>query len=137
MTGAPPARPAGVARHAGRLLAFAVGYLGRFLRASLLVTREIVTPGRQIAPAVLSIPLRCRTDVEVASYISLLGLTPGTFVIGTEDGRPEGADMTIAVHAMHAADPARTRSELRDLEDRMLAAWRNEPRPTSPRREDT
>ncbi|MGY1844884.1 Na+/H+ antiporter subunit E [Modestobacter sp. SYSU DS0875] len=111
-------------RHAGRLAAFAAYYTGRFLRANLQVAREIVTPGTGVTPAVLRLHLAGRTDLEVASFIALVGLTPGTLVIASTDRRSGGGGVEVAVHTMHVPDVAATRAELYQLEHRMLAAWR-------------
>ncbi|MEJ5866763.1 Na+/H+ antiporter subunit E [Pseudokineococcus sp. 5B2Z-1] len=133
--------------HAGRLVAFAGWYVGRFLAANLVVLREVLTPGSGVAPVVLELVLRCRTDVEVASYIALVGLTPGTLVVSSHDGRrrppdgpPGGAedgdedgsgdgrgDVVVAAHVMHAPDVAEALAELRELETRLLRALRAGP----------
>ncbi|WP_369055671.1 Na+/H+ antiporter subunit E [Kineococcus terrestris] len=115
------------AGQAGRLLSFAAHYAWHFLVANVVVAREIVTPGSQLAPAVLRFELRCRTDVEVASFIALVGLTPGALVVGSDDRRERGEPVVTLVHLLHAHDLDAELAELRDLETRMLAAWRRDP----------
>ncbi|MGY1839815.1 MULTISPECIES: Na+/H+ antiporter subunit E [unclassified Modestobacter] len=117
-------------RHAGRLVSFAVSYAGRFLLANFEVAREIVTPGIGVTPAVIRLELGGRTDLEVASFIALIGLTPGTMVIASHDRRAEGGTVDVAAHVMHVSDVAETRDELYRLEDRMLAAWRRSGEPS-------
>ncbi|WP_299037505.1 Na+/H+ antiporter subunit E [uncultured Pseudokineococcus sp.] len=121
-----------VLRQLGRLVAFTAWYLGRFLSSNLVVTREVVSPGTDVAPAVLDLLLRCRTDVEVASYIALVGLTPGTLVLSSDDQRERGGGARVGVHVMHAADAGQARAELRDLEARLLRALRRHPDPLPP-----
>lgn len=102
-----------------RISAFAGAYLLRFLRANYDVAREIVTPGDGLAPAIVEVPLRSRTPFEIASYMSLVSLTPGTVALALSEDRSR-----LAVHGMHAEDPDHFRADLRALEEQMLAAWR-------------
>ncbi|MGY1706446.1 Na+/H+ antiporter subunit E [Geodermatophilus sp. SYSU D00697] len=102
-----------------RISAFTGAYLLRFLRANYEVAREIVTPGDGLAPAIVEVPLRSRTPFEVASYMSLVSLTPGTVALALSEDRSR-----LAVHGMHAGDPEHFRADLRALEEQMLAAWR-------------
>jgi multicomponent Na+:H+ antiporter subunit E len=66
---------------AGRAVRFAVWFTGQFLRANVVVAREILTPGQQIAPAVVELELRCSTPLEIATMIGLVTLTPGTLAL--------------------------------------------------------
>lgn len=102
-----------------RISAFAGAYLLQFLRANYDVAREIVTPGDGLAPAIVEVPLRSRTPFEIASYMSLVSLTPGTVALALSEDRSR-----LAVHGMHAGDPDHFRADLRALEEQMLAAWR-------------
>lgn len=102
-----------------RIAVFAGHYLLRFLHANYEVAKEIVTPGRGLAPAIVEVPLRSRTAFEIASYMSLVSLTPGTVALALSEDRSR-----LAVHGMHARDPDGFRAELQTLEDEMLAAWR-------------
>ena len=102
---------------AWHVVSFIGVYLGRFLAANVRVAGQVLRPRLALAPVVVDVPLRSRTDVEVASFIALVGLTPGSLVVDRRDG-------VITVHAMHADDPDDELAALRDLEDRMLAAWR-------------
>ncbi|NEM07058.1 Na+/H+ antiporter subunit E [Geodermatophilus normandii] len=102
-----------------RVGAFAGSYLLRFLRANYEVAKEIVSPGDGLAPAIVEVPLRSRTPFEIASYLSLVSLTPGTVALALSEDRSR-----LAVHGMHAGDPDRFRADLRALEEQMLTAWR-------------
>ena len=103
-----------------RISVFTCAYLLRFLRANYQVAREIVTPGDGLAPAIVEVPLRSRTRFEIASYISLVSLSPGTVALALSEDRSR-----LAVHGMHAGDPEHFRADLRALEEQMLAAWRS------------
>lgn len=102
-----------------RIGRFAGAYLLRFLRANYDVAREIVMPGDGLAPAIVEVPVSSRTPFEIASYMSLVSLTPGTVALALSEDRSR-----LAVHGMHAGDPDHFRADLRELEEQMLAAWR-------------
>ena len=104
------------------VLSFVAVYLGRFLVANVRVAGQVLRPRLALEPVVVRYELRSRTDAEVASFIALVGLTPGSLVM-------DRTDRVITVHAMHG-DPAGERAALHDLEDRMLAAWRGPGRTT-------
>jgi multicomponent Na+:H+ antiporter subunit E len=101
------------------VLAFAGTYAVHFLRANYQVAREIVTPGDGLAPAIVTVPLRSRTRAEVAAFMSLITLSPGTMALALSEDRRH-----LTVHGMHAADRDAFRAELCDLEERLLNAWR-------------
>ncbi|WP_051515609.1 Na+/H+ antiporter subunit E [Candidatus Blastococcus massiliensis] len=115
-------------RRATAIIRFSGWYLVQFLRANYTVAKEIVTPGDGLAPAFVEVPLQVRTRFEIASYISLVTLSPGTLVIRVSEDRTR-----LVAHGMHAGDPAVFRADLLEIERRMLAAWR----PPRPPRERT
>ncbi|HSI93409.1 MAG TPA: Na+/H+ antiporter subunit E [Jiangellaceae bacterium] len=100
-----------------RLLAFAVYYVRVLVRANIVVAWEVITPGDQLAPGVVTVPLRSRGWFEITSISNLISLTPGTLTVGVRGDPP-----LLVVHGMHAADPEAFRAELLDLERRMLVA---------------
>ena len=123
-------------RHGAVFLAV---YAKEFVVANAQVVREVVTPGSAVRPAVLRVPLRSRTDAEVATFVALVGLTPGTTVLDVQrtGGAAGGADggaaggavgpaqrAELVVHAMDAPDLDAQRRALQRLEDLLLAAWR-------------
>lgn len=119
MTGQVTARLRRAARRIARAAAF-LGYFSLlFVRANLAVAWEIVTPGSGLAPAVVRLPLRSRTQLEIVSLAHLISLTPGTLAleVGTEPP-------VLLVHGMHAGDPAALVATLTSLEDRLLAVLR-------------
>lgn len=102
-----------------RLVAL-VGYFSyEFVVSNLMVLREIYRLRPRAAPALLEIPLRCRTRLEIVSLGNLVGLTPGTLTIEAVLDPP-----TLYVHGMFASDPAAFRQQLARLEDYLLGALR-------------
>ncbi len=108
-----------VVRRAGRIASFTGWFGWQFLKANAVVAREILTPGQGLAPVVVEIELRCRTQLEIASIIALITLTPGTMALVLRE-----EPTRLAVHGMHAADVEAFRAGLRELEDRLLGALR-------------
>jgi len=111
-------------RHGAVFLAV---YAKEFVVANAQVVREVVTPGSGVRPAVLRVPLRSRTDAEVATFVALVGLTPGTAVLEVQrSGAAAGGGQRVelVVHAMDAPDLDAQRRALQRLEDLLLAAWR-------------
>lgn len=104
-----------------RTVRFLGHYTRLFLLANARVAWEIITPRSGLAPAIIELPLRSQTALEVASIAHLITLTPGTLVLEVRANPP-----TLWVHTMHAADLDAFRAELTDLEGRMLSALRSE-----------
>src|SRR3546814_2517336 len=96
MTGARAPRPV-------RLALFVVVYGWHYLKANVQVAATILTGRPRLAPALVEVRLRCRTDAEVAAYMGLITLTPGTMAVSLSPDRTR-----LIVHGMHASD---TRSE--------------------------
>lgn len=119
MTAPAAVTPRRVLTRGRRVLGFVGTYVVHFLRANYAVAKEIVTPGDGLAPAIVTVPLRCRTRAEIAAYMSLITLSPGTMALALDEDRTH-----LTVHGMHAADPDAFRAELRELEERLLGAWR-------------
>lgn len=59
--------------------------------ANLRVSRDILTVTR-MSPALISVPIRSRTDTEVSLLAALITLTPGTTAI---DVSPDGRHMLV------------------------------------------
>ena len=119
MTGQVAAGLRRAARRGARTAAF-LGYFSLlFLRANLAVAWEIVTPGSGLAPAVVRLPLRSRTPLEIVSLAHLISLTPDTLVLEVDTAPP-----ALLIHGMHAGDPATFLAGLTHLEDRLLAVLR-------------
>ncbi|WP_336921428.1 Na+/H+ antiporter subunit E [Aquipuribacter sp. SD81] len=110
---------------AGRLLRFAGWFLGELTRANVQVTWDVLTPTSRLEPGVVALPLRCRTDLEVALLSGLVTLTPGTLTLAVREPAAEGGG-TMWVHGMYSPDADAFRRELDDLQRRMLRAMRLE-----------
>lgn len=112
MTGARAPRPV-------RLALFVVVYGWHYLKANVQVAATILTGRPRLAPALVEVRLRCRTDAEVAAYMGLITLTPGTMAVSLSPDRTR-----LIVHGMHASDTTAFRADLARLEAELLDAVR-------------
>ncbi|MBB3142982.1 Na+/H+ antiporter subunit E [Halomonas organivorans] len=110
---------AGHARRLPRWLAFAGFFLRQLLLANLRVAYDIVTPPWYMRPGVIAMPLRARSDFEIAFVANLISLTPGTLSLDVSDDR-----RVLYIHAMFLDDEPALRRGLAELERRALALFR-------------
>jgi len=104
---------------AGRLLGFAA-YFGRALCvANAQVVWDVVTPRSRLQPGIAAVPLRSRTDAEVALLVNLVTLTPGTLALAVTR-----EPAVLYVHGMYAGDVEAFRAQMTEMETRMLRAVR-------------
>jgi len=97
------------------------------ITGSLRVGWEILTPGSQISPAFVEVPLRCRTDFEVSMLANLISLTPGSLTVAA---RQDPA--TVWVYSMYTESHGSTLRYAHAMEDHLLRATRPEGVPPRP-----
>lgn len=102
-----------------RVAFFVVYYAYEFAYSNVQVLREVLRRRRRAAPAVVTLPLRCRTPLEVVLLANAINLTPGTLTLEIMVNPP-----TLYVHGMFATDPTAFVEQLRTTEKRLLAALR-------------
>lgn len=108
-------------RRGWRLLRFSLWFAGELTVANAQVAWDVITPRSRVEPGIVEVPLRSRTDGEIAAIANLVSLTPGTLTLAV---RREPA--TIWVHGMYAPDAADFRTRLQEMEARTLHALRLE-----------
>ena len=89
------------------------------------VARDVMTPGLDVSPAIVELPLRCETDLEISLMASSITITPGTLVLGIAAAEGERAP-TMFVHSMFDDDRRSVVAGLAELEDKILLAVRKE-----------
>jgi multicomponent Na+:H+ antiporter subunit E len=106
-----------------RIGAYAAWLAAEVVRGALVLARDVVTPGAAMSPAIVELPLRCHTDLEISLMASSVTITPGTVTIGVAaaDG---GTPPTLFVHAIYGKDADQVVGSLRDMEDRVLTMTR-------------
>jgi len=83
----------------GRLVMFIGYFLGQLLVANIRIAREILTPGLDIRPGIVAVPLDATTDAEITVLAQVITLTPGTLSMEVSPDR-----RTLYVHALHIPD---------------------------------
>lgn len=109
-----------------RWLGFGLWYAVALGRSYADLIRDSLTPGRNSTPGIVELTTRCEGDAEPTLLGVLVSLTPGTLTMGA-GRRGGGADpgaRVLWVHSMYHADADTARSELREMERRMLHAVR-------------
>jgi len=101
-----------------RLPVLAVWATGAIAVASLQVARDIIKPSAALKPGIVIVPVYLPTATQLAVWVSLINLTPGTLTIEISDDLDEAW-----VHSLYAGDPAALKQELQDLQDRVLRAF--------------
>ncbi len=108
-----------VLRRATALVGFTGFYLAEVVRANVDVARHVLARRPRMRPALVTVPVRCTSDVEVATLSALLALTPGTLPV--EIDRAAG---TLTIHVLDSPSAERTRRDVAELERRLLEVLR-------------
>ena len=106
-----------------RVAHYSLWLTGEIVKGALDVARDAVLPGVAMDPAILELPLRCSTDLEISVMASSITITPGTITVGIA-GAAGDTPPTLYVHAIYAAAPEEVRAGLRDMEDHVLRMTR-------------
>lgn len=103
-----------------KIIWFAFFFFREVIKSNLRVTYEVLTPGRNMKPGIIAIPLDAKTDLEITILANLITLTPGTLSIDVSDDRT-----ILYVHAMFIDDVAGAKQNLKHkLERRLLEVMR-------------
>ncbi|UYG04811.1 Na+/H+ antiporter subunit E [Halomonas sp. LR3S48] len=106
---------AGYAQRLPRLIRFVGFFFKELLLANLKVAFDVVTPPWYMKPGVIAMPLKARSEFEIALVANLISLTPGTLSLDVSDDR-----RVLYIHAMFLDDEAELRRNLAELERRAL-----------------
>jgi multicomponent Na+:H+ antiporter subunit E len=103
-----------------QVLRFAGFYLWELVLSNLRVAYDVVTPGYRMRPAVVAVPLECRSEGEITLLANLITMTPGTLALDVSDDHS-----VLFVHAMFVRDPDELRRSIKEgLERRVLELLR-------------
>lgn len=101
-----------------RLPLLAVWATGAIVVASMQVARDIIKPSVAFQPGIVIVPVFLSTPTQLAVWVSLINLTPGTLTVEISDDLDEAW-----VHSLYAGDPEELKQELRDLQHRVSHAF--------------
>nr|WP_235700728.1 Na+/H+ antiporter subunit E [Corynebacterium auriscanis] len=62
-------------------LRYGVWLVGQILKESTVMAMDTLGTGRHIAPVVIYYPLRIRSEVEIAAFVTSITMTPGTLAL--------------------------------------------------------
>ena len=82
-----------------RILSFFFFFNYELIKANLQVAYEVVTPGLQVNPGIIRVPLDVKTDFEISFLANLITLTPGTLSLDVSDDK-----QVLYVHSMYVKD---------------------------------
>ena len=102
-----------------RIAWFPFFYGSRVVTSTLRVAWDVLTPGSASVPALIEVPLRCRTDLEITAVANMVSLTPGTVTVATRTDPP-----TLWVHGMYTADERAFLDDIHQMEDYLLGLTR-------------
>lgn len=95
---------------------FLIYYAWELLKSNAVILYEILTPGFDMRPGVIGIPIRAKTDLEITILANLITMTPGTLSLDVSPDR-----RTLYIHAMYIHDPEALRKDIQEnLERRVL-----------------
>lgn len=97
-------------------------FLWELLLANLRLAWDAVTPGLDISPSIIALPLEAKTDSEIFLLTTLITLTPGTLSMEVTEDRSH-----LFVHCAYAGEStiAELKRSLKDgFERRVLEVMR-------------
>ncbi len=103
-----------------KVIGFILFFIKEVIKSNLIVAYDIITPGHYMKPAILAIPLDCKTDVEITLFANLITLTPGTWSIDVSTDKK-----VLYIHAMYVDNLDEYIKDLKsNLERRLLEVLR-------------
>jgi multicomponent Na+:H+ antiporter subunit E len=99
-----------------RVAGLAAFFLWELVRANLRLAHDVATPGYQMKPGIVAVPLDTTKDTEVLLLAMLINLTPGSVALDVSPDR-----RTMYVHVMYIDTPDAARAEIKNgFERRVL-----------------
>lgn len=96
-------------------ISLALTFLWELVKSSVIVARIVLSPRRELRPAIIAYPLDVTTAAEITLLANLITLTPGTLSIDvSEDSK------TLYVHAIDAPDPEATIADIKSSFERRI-----------------
>ncbi len=100
-----------------KLLTLITRYFADFIRANLMIARQVLSPRLDIHPGTVEIEIEAESPLEVLVLSNMITFTPGTLAIEFEPGR------RIVVHVLDDA-PAHASAIRERLEKPLLEITR-------------
>lgn len=106
-----------------KIIGLILFYFKELILASLKVAYDVVTPHDNMEPAMISVPLDAKTNLEITLLANLITMTPGTLSIDVSNDKK-----TLYIHAMYvkAGDTEAVKKEIKEgFESKILRITRD------------
>ncbi len=103
-----------------RAFSYSLWLLRAIASANLHIARVVLDPRLPIDPALVRVPIRVSSDIEIALLANSITATPGTVTVRAADEE----NHEFIVHAL--VDSAGVPAAVREIEDHLLSAVRGE-----------
>lgn len=91
-------------------------FLMEVVRANLRVAWEVLTPGHNMRPAIVAVPLDLRNPLQITLLAQMITLTPGTLSLDVSSDR-----RVLYVHSMYVDDIDQFRAGIKNGFERRVA----------------
>lgn len=109
--------------HPWHTVAYTAYLFRQIVVGAVRIARTDLRRELDVSPAIVELPLHCRTDVEITVMASSITITPGTITVGIAPATGP-APATLYVHALYGHDAEEVIAGLRDMERRLLLMTR-------------
>jgi multicomponent Na+:H+ antiporter subunit E len=93
-------------------------FAAQLVVSNVLLAREIVRRQSQVRTGVVACPMRTASTRLITVITNMIALTPGTMTVEMSED-----PIVLHVHVLKLDDPDTVRADVRELEDRVLAAF--------------
>lgn len=98
-----------------------LAYFGwELVKANAVVAWQVVRPGVRLTEGVVAVPVRGPSEAIVTLVANAITLTPGTLTLEVDR---DDAGTVLYVHVLQLTDAEAIRRDVRELEDRAIAAF--------------
>lgn len=91
------------------IIKFMVIFIWEIFIANLRVAYDVITPGLAAKPGVITIPIDCKTDIEITLLVIVISLTPGTLVLDLSPNKEK-----LYIHAMFLTNKAKLIADIKN-----------------------
>jgi multicomponent Na+:H+ antiporter subunit E len=103
------------ARRVWRIIDLCGFFFVELITSNLRVAFDVLKPRMTMRPGVIAVPLDLTSEIEVMLLVNLVMLTPGTLALDISSDRSE-----LFLHTMHADDPEKVRSQIKQGFERRI-----------------
>lgn len=100
---------------------FGLYFLWELIQSNARVALEVLTPGHQMSPAIVAVPLDLRSELGILLLANVITLTPGTLSLDVSIDQK-----VLYVHAMYVEDVDIFRQEIKQGFEKRIRELFNE-----------